>query len=870
MRWADDITSSFSRTLRASHPASELHIEYMDTKRVLDQRHLDNLLETYRHKFRNKNFALIVTADDAALRFAMQHRKELFPGVPLVFCGVNNLPASMLDGQRDVTGILEEVDIADTLETALKLHPDTKRVFIVNDQSESGKGLRHKIDKAILPFSNRIKFIFLEDYTVEELSKLEQKLPGDSIMLRSAFFIDKEGHILPDEVASLGAIGGHASVPVYSLWDFFMGLGIVGGKLVSGAAQGEAAALMAGRILEGVPPSEIPLLTESPNRYMFDYIQMQRFSINKESLPEGSIIVNGPEPFYAVDKPLLWLGGVFTITVTFTSLLLFFAVRRRKRAETLLRSSRDRLLEQQVTLAGLTKSDVFSNADMDKAIRYLLDVAAWQLSIVRSSLWLFSADGSYLRCIDLYELGSDTHCCALDLKGADYPSYFSAITTGELIVANNAKDHPLLRELPLNPEDIAITARLDVPIHIQNKPAGVLSLEHCGKKVEWSAEQRFFAMAMANLVALVIEQHQRRMAEQLVLHAHAKFQDLFNSAGDAIIIHDLNGRMMEVNQKMCDRLGYRHDELIDMTLTQITAPEKAQFIAQRIDAAKSGDRVLYETEHQRKDGTTVPVEVNSIVIDFDGAPAIMSVIRNITGRKEMERIKDEMLSAVSHEMRTPLTTIIGYTSFMMETISESHEHGEYLRTIYSATRRLEELINNFLDLQRLKADQGQLKSASPLPLPILLEETAQLYAMSSTVHTLRVEYPPDLPPVLGDGQQLLQVFSNLTSNAFKYSPDGGEINISAEQEGDTIVVQVKDHGIGIPPEAQELIFDRFYRVDNSDRRQFGGIGLGLSLVKQIVDLHHGQIRVESTPGTGSTFFVTLPIAMESVAAEDIY
>lgn len=842
----------------------------MDTKRVSDQQHIQNLLTSYRHKFSKQKFALIATADDAAFRFALEFGPELFPNVPLVFCGVNNFDPALIAGRTNVTGILEEVDVADTLSTALALHPNTKQVYIVNDMSESGIGLRKKINEAITHFADRVSFIFLDNYSLAQLTELERNLPPASIMFRCIYFIDKNGQVLPDEVASLSAIGSKAPVPVYSLWDFFLGLGIVGGKLVSGTSQGETAAILAGQILDGKPASSIPIVTESPNPYMFDYHQMQRFGINKASLPLGSVIINGPEPFYAVEKPILWLGAIFTISITITSLLLFLAIRRRRQTEEILRNNHERLLEQQVTLAGLIRSDVFTGEEMDKAIRYLVDVGAWQLGVARASIWLFNSDRSYLRCIDLYELASDSHSCSFDLHATDYPVYFSALAAEEIVAANDAAKHPLLKEFAtVHLLSLGISSRLDVPIHLYRQPVGVLCLEHIGPSIAWSAEQRFFASALANLAALVIEQHERRKAEQSLRRAEAKFRELFNNAGDAIIIHDLEGRILEVNKKMCDRLNYTHDELLAKTVAQINTPEQAPFVAQRIEATLTGDKVIYETEHLRRDNFKIPVEVNSRIIDYEGQPAMLSIIRNISARKEMERLKDEMLSAVSHELRTPLTTIMGYSSFMLDNLAKDEEQKEYLQTIYNATRRLEELINNFLDLQRLKASHGPF-DVSPIPLPPLLEEIVSLFANTSAKHTLEIDCPTNLPSILGDGEQLLQVLNNLVSNAFKFSPNGGMIVIKATQQGDNIIIQVSDEGIGIAPDAQEMIFDKFYRVDNSDRRRVGGTGLGLALVKEIINLHHGNIWVESSLGSGSTFFISLPIAQESPSNEDSY
>lgn len=350
MRWVDDITNSVTASLGKSDPGIELHVEYMDTKRVFGEEHLGNLYTEYRFKFKQVKFDAVVIADDGALNFVLKHYEELFPGTPVVFCGINNLEPGMLDNRPEFTGILEDVDVADTLKIALTLHPDARRVYIINDMSASGKGLHREISKATLAFASRAEFTFLEDYTVDELAGIIARIPSDSIILRSAFFVDKSGHSLPDEKISYAAVGSGARVPVYTLWDFYMGLGVVGGKMVSGTSQGELAATLTARILNGEKPSSIPVVVKSPNRLMFDYRQMQRFDIDRSSLPPGSEVINEPLPFYAINKALTWTGAIFTLAMTFISVLLVLNINRRKRTEENLRASKERL---KVTLSSI-------------------------------------------------------------------------------------------------------------------------------------------------------------------------------------------------------------------------------------------------------------------------------------------------------------------------------------------------------------------------------------------------------------------------------------------------------------------------------------------------------------------------------------
>ncbi len=238
---------------------------------------------------------------------------------------------------------------------------------------------------------------------------------------------------------------------------------------------------------------------------------------------------------------------------------------------------------------------------------------------------------------------------------------------------------------------------------------------------------------------------------------------------------------------------------------------------------------------------------------------LVCIQSDISKRREMEQMKDEMISTLSHEMRTPLTAMLGFTEYLLENTVDEEQSKEFLGTIYRETERLHELINNFLDLQRMKAKQTVYHFESLQMGPLLYESTS-LFASASKTHRLKVDFPPDLPPVSGDEVRLHQVLNNLLSNAFKFSPKGGAVTVGARREGETVVVWVKDEGIGIPRTMLEKIFDRFYRVDSSESRRTGGTGLGLALVREIITAHGGRVWVESGMNEGSTFFFTVPVS----------
>jgi signal transduction histidine kinase len=228
---------------------------------------------------------------------------------------------------------------------------------------------------------------------------------------------------------------------------------------------------------------------------------------------------------------------------------------------------------------------------------------------------------------------------------------------------------------------------------------------------------------------------------------------------------------------------------------------------------------------------------------------------------ESERGKSELVSNVSHELRTPLASVLGFSALMLDRELPPEEMRRYLEVIRAEARRLAELLNDLLDLQRIEQGTIELR-LDGVDLNDLLASQITLYSAQSEDHELHLD-PADEPLVVyGDRDRLAQVIGNLLSNAIKYSPDGGDVTVNASLIGDEAWIWVRDEGLGIPLEHQEQIFTKFFRGDVGRERGIAGTGLGLVLARQIVEAHGGDIGFESTEGEGSTFWLHLPAAAD--------
>jgi signal transduction histidine kinase/ActR/RegA family two-component response regulator len=343
-------------------------------------------------------------------------------------------------------------------------------------------------------------------------------------------------------------------------------------------------------------------------------------------------------------------------------------------------------------------------------------------------------------------------------------------------------------------------------------------------------------------------------------------QDILNSVNEGIQLIDSEGTIVQVNNQLCQMFECKENlgHLEGLTWTKWTSfmkdfIEDEQGFDEFVTKAKnmldlSGEYAF--TYKKKAENTVVKVYCTAL---FQGIERVGTIFvhRDITKEFEVDQMKSEFVSTVSHELRTPLASILGFTELILNRELKPEKQKKYLTTIYGEAKRLTALINDFLDLQRMEAGK-QTYEKKFIQLGPIIEKVMDAQQVNTTNHELVFENQIENESILGDSAKLEQVFTNLINNAIKYSPDGGKVAIQTYIENENVKIDVTDEGLGIPPDAMEKLFNKFYRVDNSDRRRIGGTGLGLAIVQEIVKSHGGEISVVSQYGIGSTFTVTLP------------
>ena len=407
-KWTDDESAGIEGVLKNVIGAGNLHIEYMDTKKVFGDLYSQRLYEVYKLKYKNFRFDAIITTDNNAFDFMRKYRDELFPGVPVIFCGVNYFQEADLKGLKSFTGVNEENDMKACIDLILKLHPNTRKIVFINEWTTTGQRVHEAFAKASRPFEKTLQFQLLEDVRIEEILQSLRALPPDSVVLYTAFSRDKSGRLF-EYNESVFLFTQNSPVPVYTTMEFNLGYGVVGGLIVTGYDQGEMAGRMALRILEGEGAETVPPVIQSPKHYTFDYEQLKAFNISQTELPKESVIVNLPQTLYFKYKKWIDLLIVTFVTLLLIISILLVSIYRRKQAEKELKKSREQLrtLTWRLAEAGETERKSVSR-ELHDQIGQNLTILGVNLNLLRSLIPKESADLVHSRLADSMALVKQT------------------------------------------------------------------------------------------------------------------------------------------------------------------------------------------------------------------------------------------------------------------------------------------------------------------------------------------------------------------------------------------------------------------------------------------------------------------------------
>jgi len=588
MTWVKDIVRAVGDELISDQHNQVLHIENMDSKRFYSDAYLKSLFHFYQAKYRETKFDLILASDNNAYDFLREYRDELFPGVPVIFCGVNFFQEEQLAGVKNFTGVEEVFDAAATLDIALANHPETREVLIINDFLKTGRAYEKAIRQQLEPFSSKINLRYAKNLSLAELEDQISKLGTGSIVLLGGYFSDRDGRYVTYERIG-GMLSQASKVPVYCLLEFNVGKGVLGGSVISGYSQGHRMAAIAKNVLRGKPIDQIPVVRTGTTQNIFDFDQLMRFNIAESHLPANHLILNRPFSFYREYSKLIWVTIGFVSLLLLAILALLRNIKHRQRAESQLLETTQKfktIFDQSYEFIGLlTPEGILLDANRTSVefsgqkLEDLLNRPFWE-----TSWWQHSTEAqNQLRDgIKHAKLGEVTHFetthCSAD--GSIHNFDFS-IT-------------PLFNES--GQVTLLIPEGRDISEHKKN--------------------------------------------EALISRQRAEFSAMFDSISDAVLFVDPRRHFIRVNPAFTKILGYQPDDVIGRTTQMIYADPK-NFTEQgqeRFNSQTSPKKSVFECEYQRQDGSTFIGEtLGAQVRDENGSIfGFLAVIRDITERKMAE------------------------------------------------------------------------------------------------------------------------------------------------------------------------------------------------------------------------------------------
>ena len=402
----------------------------------------------------------------------------------------------------------------------------------------------------------------------------------------------------------------------------------------------------------------------------------------------------------------------------------------------------------------------------------------------------------------------------------------------------------------------------------QKKDGTIINVEITSNRLDFEGRRAVFVLA--NDIT------ERKAAEKALRESEDRYRDLVDNSHELICTHDLEGRVISVNPWASRVLGYPQERLIGMNIRDGLLPEYRQEFDEYIHKVKtdgsakgvmrvrtsSGETRLWEYYNTlRTQGVETPI-VRGMA--HDATERRLALEREKEARREAEeanRVKDEFLSTLSHELRTPLTAIMGWSNMLLHGDVDQSKHQQAIETIARNANSQCQLIDDLLEVSRIITGKLRLDFVACDLRPIIEAacDSIRPAAEAKGVH-LHLLLPPDVGDVLGDRERLQQVVWNLVSNAVKFTPGTGEVGVKLDRINSHVEITVSDSGAGIHPDFLPHVFDRFRQADGSTTRSHGGLGLGLAIVRHLVELHGGMATADSAGlGKGATFTVRLPL-----------
>ncbi|MCL4559441.1 MAG: ATP-binding protein [Chloroflexi bacterium] len=486
-------------------------------------------------------------------------------------------------------------------------------------------------------------------------------------------------------------------------------------------------------------------------------------------------------------------------------------------------------------------------AQVGRSITSSLDLGSVLTSVVDAAVALTGAEEGSLMLLD--ENTGELYMRAARNFQEDFVRTFRLPVTDSLVGSVVTSGKPVMIDTK-TPQKIKtsylVQSLLYVPLQIRNRILGVLGVDNRQSSLPFTEHHVKLLTAMADFAVGAIEN--ARLYDHTSVE-RSKLETILTRIQDGVIVLDLTQRFLLANQTARQAFNLEDEALIGKTATDF---ERLQPLMELVN--QSGQNQFNRGEIAVEDGRVFGVQFITI-------PEVGQTItlHDITYLKKLDRLKSDFVTTVSHDLRSPLTAIRGYVDYLDRVGPINDRQKEFIERVQTSITNISELISDLLNLGRIESGFDAQKEVVPLDQILQLSVEGYRSRAAGKGQQLKVNLSPNIPPVLGNPLHLRQMVDNLLDNAIKYTPEDGLIDVNVQLDGKQLVFQVTDSGPGIPPIDLPYIFDKFYRASNASE-ETPGVGLGLSIVKSVVEDHQGRIWVDSPPGKGATFTVLLPVA----------
>ncbi|PLX14784.1 MAG: hypothetical protein C0599_18090 [Salinivirgaceae bacterium] len=813
-KWTEDITKGIEDVLSNK---CNLQVQYMDTKRQFDEEYKKILFDLIYHKHIKHNYRVIISSDNNALTFLKKYHDTIFGKTPIVFCGVNYAKPEDFEHIDNITGVSEDVDIEKNFELIRKLQPNAENLYVIVDETPTGIRVKQKVNEIVRKRSNLFKLLEVTDRI--SMSELEDKLgtlTSKDAVLFTLFFRDKN-----DNYYSYGEsarrIAGSSTVPVFSLWDFYMDFGIVGGYMADGYAQGAEAAKLALQILEGKNANELPIVWKSPNNYKFDYNILLKYGIDPDLLPSNAKLINEPYSLYKHDRKLFYELLIIISLLSLLSVLLIISAILRRRLTIKIRNKNNYLR----TILNAVGEGIIDVAP-DNRVRAMNPVAEIITGYTEVDAIGKSLDEVYPVKKSSKIPGKESHYYFTNNQGKSYK-----VSHTQNKLKDKGKDYGM------------VIAFSDI--------TNIIESEERFSRITENARDVIYRLSIPDGKFEYVSSASKEIlgySPEELYQRPLLFKNFIPADWQRFVFEKWIGA----------RKGHV-DKILEFQI--IDKLEKRKWINQR-------SVLIYDNEGK-------PIAMEGIMTDITDQKNIEIKLRESLvaleeakeKAEESDKLKSAFLANIAHEIRTPMNGIMGFSQLLRSADLSDVSHEKYLNIIHQSSERMLNIIDDLVNIAQIESGQTRTK-IKEVRLDVFIKHINDQFESKAENKNIAL-IQKDVEALKGkviktDHYKLDYAIRKLISNAIKFTHKG-TVTYCMKLESGKLSFKVKDTGIGISEENKKKIFERFVQADNNPFKAEEGAGLGLAIANSFVEILGGKISLESELGAGSVFSFSIPVEL---------